>query len=316
MSGKSPVRDLLRVCDRSGEEIVALLDRAAWLSQPDRRGEQPTSLLDKRVAFIWDGEGFRNRAAFELGVREMGGVGIEIPGRLGEREALVDLAAYLDNWFDALVVRTPSFGALSNLAEAMLSPVVNARTGHNHPCEILGDLAYLQNARSSLDGLHLVFVGEATNLCHSWVEAAAVLPIAVTQVCPPGFEVDDDWWKALTLNPIGSFESTRDLADALSHADVIYTDCWPKAETETEVEAIRRAFGPLQVRRELLDLAPPAAVFLPCPPVTRGEEVDESALQSPKCRVVEAKKWLLYAQNALLEAMIGPSDPAEWLRSR
>ncbi|MGH9210488.1 MAG: ornithine carbamoyltransferase [Acidimicrobiales bacterium] len=293
--------DLLRLCDRTGAEIEGLIGRAAWLRANPR---PPHSLGGRRLAFLWDGEGFRNRAAFELGARLLGGIGVEIPGRLGEREAIGDLAQYLDNWFDAIVVRTSRFERLQELADAATAPVVNARTRHNHPCEILGDLAFIRSLRGRLDGLHIVFVGEATNLCHSWCEAAAVLPLAVTQVAPPGFEVDPSWWETLTPAPPGTLALTDDLADAITTADVVYTDCWPPRATDDERERVGALFEPLQVTAALLERAPTAALFLPCPPVTRGEEVSADAMTSPKCRVVEAKDWLLHAQSALLEEIL------------
>jgi ornithine carbamoyltransferase len=49
-----------------------------------------------------------------------------------------------------------------------------------------------------------------------------------------------------------------------------------------------------------LALAKPDVLFLPCPPVHRGEELSADAIGSPHCRVYEAKDWLLHAQNALM----------------
>ena len=63
-------------------------------------------------------------------------------------------------------------------------------------------------------------------------------------------------------------------------------------------------FLPYQVTDEILEASPQDALFLPCPPVHRGEEVAESAMNSPGCRVYEAKEYLLHAQNALLVALI------------
>ncbi|MFW6291862.1 MAG: hypothetical protein ACOC7V_05985 [Spirochaetota bacterium] len=45
--------------------------------------------------------------------------------------------------------------------------------------------------------------------------------------------------------------------------------------------------------------------FLPCPPVTRGEEVTAVALDAPACRNYAAKEFLLHAQNALMELIFG-----------
>ena len=78
----------------------------------------------------------------------------------------------------------------------------------------------------------------------------------------------------------------------LRDADVIITDCWP---ADCDVAELVR----WQVTEAALEAG--RAVFLPCPPVTRGQEVSASAMRHPACRVVEAKAWLLHAQNAVLE---------------
>jgi ornithine carbamoyltransferase len=294
-------RDFLRLCDRSAADLDELIQRAAHLHAAFAARTPPRTLAGRRVGFIWDAEGFRNRAAFELGVQLLAGHGVSIPGRLGEREAVDDLARYLDNWFDAVVIRTPSFHTLSQFAAAAHAPVINARTRHNHPCEILGDLAFVHAVRGSLQDLRVVFVGEASNLCHSWCEAAAVLPIHLTQVRPPGFGVQPAWLASLTPTPAGQVDQTHDLAAAIGHAEVIYTDCWPSSADHEQYQQIRSLFGPLQITAEVLAGAPADALFLPCPPVTRGQEVSVDAMQAPKCRVYQAKQWLLHAQNALLE---------------
>jgi ornithine carbamoyltransferase len=116
--------DFLRLSDRSAAAIERLLGRASELREEFEKRGRSDWCAGRRVAFIWDGEGFRNRAAFELCVRSAGSVGVEIPGRLGAREAVADLAGYFDNWFDAIVVRTPSFPALEALAEHAEAPVV------------------------------------------------------------------------------------------------------------------------------------------------------------------------------------------------
>jgi ornithine carbamoyltransferase len=299
MTIPSPGADFLRVCDRSGSQLDSLLSAASDFKFRFEHRAQSAELQDRRVAFIWDGEGFRNRVAFELGILAMGGLGVEIPGTLGEREAVADLAAYLDNWFDIIVARTPSYEALTRLATAASAPVVNARTWHNHPCEILGDLAFAQAAGKDLSSLKVVFVGEATNLLHSWCEAAAVLPIQLTQVCPPGYEVDRRWLDGLVPRLAGRVATSTDL-ECSADADIIYTDCWPLRSGLEQQKEVRAAFETLQIDAGVLSVARPDVLFLPCPPVTRGEEVSAEALDSPKCRVVEAKDWLLSAQNALL----------------
>jgi ornithine carbamoyltransferase len=51
----------------------------------------------------------------------------------------------------------------------------------------------------------------------------------------------------------------------------------------------------------VLDRLREDAIFLPCPPVTRGQEVTAEAMEHPLCRSRAAKAFLLHAQNALME---------------
>ena len=190
------------------------------------------------------------------------------------------------------------------LAHSVRVPVINARTPFNHPCEILGDLAYVREQRGDLNGLRVAFVGEATNLGHSWFEAAARFPIHVVQVCPAGYEVEAQFLQGIAREAKGEVAVSQDMHSAIADADVIYTDCWPARATAEEHQAIRDLFLPYQVTEEILRASPQDALFLPCPPVHRGEEVSAGAMNWPGCRVYEAKEYLLHAQSALLVSLL------------
>jgi ornithine carbamoyltransferase len=286
--------------DYSEQEIVALFDLTDRLRAQHHSGQLPRHLERKAVALIWDAEGFRNRVAFELGIALLGGMAVQIPGRLDERESIEDVTTYLDNWFDGIVARTKKHDHMQRLADAANVPVINARTDYNHPCEILGDLAYVRAQRGRLEGLKVAFVGEATNLCHPWFEAAARLPIQVIQVCPEGYSIDEALLLELRRDAVGELSVTHDLKHGLNDADVVYTDCWPAFTSEEEHQHIKQLFTPYQITADRLTLAAADVLFLPCPPVHRGEEVSDDAMTSPACRVYAAKDYLLHAQNALL----------------
>jgi ornithine carbamoyltransferase len=189
---------------------------------------------------------------------------------------------------------------MQRLASAARVPVINARTDHNHPCEILGDLAYIRARRGVLDGLKVAFVGEATNLCHPWFEVAARLPIEVVQVCPEDYFVDKSLLVEMRQGAVGRLSVTSDFVSGLKGANVVYTDCWPPHNTNEGYQHIKQLFSPYQVTAESLKSAASNVLFLPCPPVHRGEEVSDDAMQSSACCVYEAKEYLLHAQNAVL----------------
>jgi ornithine carbamoyltransferase len=297
-------KDFISFLDFTQADLIALLDLADTLREAWEAKRLPQNLAGKSIALIWDAEGFRNRVAFELGIAAMGGIAVQVPGKLDERESIEDVARYLDNWFDGVVSRARKHEHMQRLAAASQHPVINARTDFNHPCEILGDLAYIRTKRGNLDGLKVAFVGEATNLCHPWFGAAARLPIHVVQICPVGYEVDADFIAQVQRDAIGTASVSQDLDTGLKDADVVYTDCWPYRSSLEDHARIARQFLPYQITAEKLRLAAPDVFFLPCPPVTRGEEVSEDAMAYLGHQVYEAKAYLLHAQNAVLTALL------------
>ncbi|MBN2391488.1 MAG: ornithine carbamoyltransferase [Anaerolineae bacterium] len=297
-------KDFLTFLDFTQADLIALLDLADTLRDAWQAKRLPQNLAGKSIALIWDAEGFRNRVSFELGIAAMGGIAVQVPGNLDERESIQDVARYLDNWFDGIVSRARWHSHMLRLAAASQHPVINARTDFNHPCEILGDLAYIRAKRGSLDSLKVVFVGEDTNLCHSWFEAAVRLPIHVVQICPVGYQVSANFIDRIQRDAVGTMAVGQDLDAGLKAADVVYTDCWPHRSRREDHEYIAQQFLPYQITAEKLRLAAPGVFFLPCPPVTRGEEVSEDAMAYLGHQVYEAKDYLLHAQNAVLTALL------------
>ncbi|MBC9881637.1 ornithine carbamoyltransferase [Bradyrhizobium sp. INPA01-394B] len=281
-------RDFLQFHDLRPDVLLSIIDRALILAAAWNSRSMPQSLAGKRVAVIADDSGWRNTTAFELGVQAMGGLSIQPPIRFDVRETTADLAKYLDNWFDILVVRSRELSTLRELASYADAPVVNARTRSNHPCETLGDLAYVRGRRGTLEGLKVAGVAPDANILRSWVEASLVLPIEVTQAYPADWHIRD----------IGSprFTATTDLS-ALYDADVILSDCWPEEAHDHQLVSYR-------ISADLLAKCRPDAIFLPCPPVTRGQEVSNDAMAHATCQSPPAKAYLLHAQNALLEWIV------------
>lgn len=283
-------KSFLEFHDLPSDIILSLLDRANLLAGAWADRRMPQSLEGKRVALIADDSGWRNTTAFSLGVQAMGGICVQAPISFNAREETADLAGYLDNWFDVLIVRTKLLTALRELAATAEAPVINARTKSNHPCETLGDLAYIKSRRGRVDGLKVVGVAPDANILRSWVEASLALPIKVTQVYPEKWHVRDrDLSNA-------NFSTSTDMKELLD-ADIIITDCWPDDTAQAELRDYR-------ISAASLDQCRPDTIFLPCPPVARGQEVTTDAMTHATCQSKAAKAFLLHAQNALLEWIV------------
>ena len=298
------MKNFLSLLDISSAELLAILDKADCFEKLWKTNKMPQILKHKQVGLWFFGQGFRNRVAFEIGARAMGASVSYIPGEIGVHEPLEDIGHYLDKWFSILVIRAQRHGDLCKIAETTESAVINARTNFNHPCEIVGDLQFIRKHRGSLDDVSIVFVGELTNVCMSWFEAAVTLPISVTQVAPEGYEMDAAMLKSFNAKAAGEIVVSRDLEPLLATVDVLYTDCWSRAKSDDDAKAVRKAFLPYQIHANHVAKLHDKAVFLPCPPVTRGQEVSHDAMLSPCCKNHEAKQYLLHSQNAILASVI------------
>ncbi|WHO74220.1 ornithine carbamoyltransferase [Rhizobium sp. BT03] len=287
---KRSARDFLAFHDIPEAGLRSIIARAGALAIAWDERAMPQGLMGKHVALIADDGGWRNTTAFDLGVQAMGGICVHVPIGFNAREEAGDLAGYLGNWFDMLVIRTKELNKLKAVAAAAPVPVINARTRSNHPCETLGDLAYIESRRGSIDGLKVVGVAADANILRSWVEASIVLPIEVVQVYPEPWHISD----AALLNE--RFRASIDMGE-LSDADVVITDSWPG-------DVVSQALAGYRIDTDLLDRLPEDAIFLPCPPVTRGQEVTAGAMEHPRCLSRAAKAFLLHAQNALMEWVI------------
>ena len=298
------MKDFLSLLDYSHDELTAQLDRADTLRALWQTNQMPASMQQQRIGLWFFGDGFRNRLAFEIGAEAMGARVSYIPGALGVNEPLEDIGRYLENWYSILIVRAARHDDLLYLAAHTAVPVINARTNLGHPCEIMGDLQFIRQQRGSIEGLNVIFVGAVTNLCLSWFEAAARFPIRVTQVAPESYLADAAFINRRNDDALGEISTDDDLEDAIDDADLIYTDCWPSASDAAPKDAIRVLFLPYQITASHLSRLKPGALFLPCPPVTRGEEVSEDAMRSPLCMNYAAKAHLLHAQNAIMERLV------------
>ena len=72
-----------------------------------------------------------------------------------------------------------------------------------------------------------------------------------------------------------------DVKEAVSDADVLYTDVWASMGQELEAQKRKKAFQDYQINSQLLECAPPHAIVLHCLPAHRGEEITEEVLEEP-----------------------------------
>jgi ornithine carbamoyltransferase len=301
-------RDLLTILDLSTEEIDALLRRADRLKKQWRQGTLRPTLAGKTLALLFDKPSTRTRVSFQVAMYQLGGQVVVLTAQetqLSRDESLADTARVLSRYLDGLVVRTFADARIEELARYAKIPVINGLTDLYHPCQVLSDLMTVREKKGDLTGLHVAWVGDGNNVAHSWINAAARLPIRLVLACPPGYEPRQEILeRAQALAPY-EIRLCRDPAEAVAGAHVINTDVWASMGQEQEREVRLKEFSGYQVDGSLLRRARPDAIVLHCLPAHRGEEISDEVMDGPNSAIFDQAENRLHFQRALLDWLLG-----------
>ena len=300
-------KDLLSISDLGIEDIRLLISDAV-----DMKAAGWLSLLEGKVlALVFEKPSLRTRVSFEMAMRQLGGNTIYLsPAEvgLGERESVSDVARVLSRYVDAIAARTFSHQTLQSLASYSGVPVINALSDLEHPCQALADLFTIYERKGELGGLTLAFIGDGNNVAHSLLLAASLMGMNFRIASPAGYAVQDGILHQAKDYAAGSGAEifcTEEPRQAVSGADVVYTDVWTSMGQEKEADQRRQIFADYQVNSELLSLAREDAILMHPLPAHYGEEVTENILDSPQSVVLDQAENRLYLQKALLAGMLG-----------
>jgi ornithine carbamoyltransferase len=290
-------RDFLTGEELGAFELGKLLDRAAALKAGRRERLGAKALAGRSVALVFEKPSTRTRISFEVGVAELGATPIVLRGdelQLSRGESIGDTARVLSRYVDAIVIRSGSHEAVTELASGAEVPVVNALTPLHHPCQALADLLTLRERRGDLAGLRLAYVGDGNNVARSLAIAGELAGVEVVVAAPPGYQLEEGHEAKLTADP----------RDAATGADAIYTDVWVSMGDEAEAARRRADLAPFRVDADLLAAAKNDAIVLHCLPAHPGEEITAEVLYGERSAVWDQAENRLHTQKALLELLL------------
>ena len=305
-------KDFLSIRCISSAEMRELIARAfAIKATPSRYAE---ALKGKALAMIFEKPSLRTRVTFDVGIQQMGGFSVYLTQteiNLGKRESAYDVARNLERMVQAILIRTFSHEIVEKMAESAVIPVINGLTDFSHPCQALADYMTIMEIKGDLRDLRVAYVGDGNNVSHSLIYGAVRLGANLAVATPRGYQPDRSvmQWAAEQAEGTGcKLCLTSDPAEAVSGADVVYTDVWTSMGRETESEERWKAFLPYQVNEELFGQAHPKAIFMHCLPAHRGEEVTDGVIGSSRSVVYQQAENRLHAQKAILLSLMGPKD--------
>jgi len=282
-------RNFLTLLDYTPLEIRYLLDLAKDLKNKKHNDIPHRYLNNKNIVLLFEKTSTRTRCAFEVAGLDLGmGVTYLDPGssQMGKKESIEDTARVLGRMYDGIEYRGYDQSIVEELARCAGVPVWNGLTTQFHPTQMLADVMTVEENFGHLDGIKLVFMGDArNNVANSLMVVCAKMGMHFVACGPKELWPDKELvnkCKEIAKETNGSIEMTEDIMEASKDADVIYTDVWVSMGEPDDVWADRiKLLSPYQVNMKVMDNANPNAIFLHCLPsfhdlnTTIGKDINE-----------------------------------------
>lgn len=298
------IRHFLSITDLTHGDLMEILNLAQDIKQSPSRYRE--TLKGHTLAMIFQKPSTRTRVSFEVGMLELGGHALYLSSRdiqLGRGETIADTARVLSRYVSMIMARVFAHDDIVTLAEYATIPVINGLSDDLHPCQALADLLTILEVKHQLQNLHLAYVGDGNNVCHSLMLASALCGINIRVATPKGYEPKTKYVeraRQLADEYGGSIHITHDPVEAVQGVDIVYTDVWASMGQESEEEQRRKIFQPYQVNQDLMERAKSDAIFMHCLPAHRGDEVTDDVIDGRWSVVWDQAENRLHAQKALL----------------
>ena len=298
------VKHFLQLKDLGRAEFEYLLARTRVLKSRQRSGALYQPLRGKTLAMIFEKNSTRTRVSFEAGMAQLGGTALFLSSRdtqLGRGERIEDVAEVISRMVDLVMIRTFEHTIAERFAGHSRVPVINGLTDRHHPCQILADIFTFIEQRGPIRGRTVAWVGDANNVCNTWLQAAKIFDFNFHVSTPAGYELQPDPGES---DPTLHLERFEDPLEAVRGVDLVTTDVWTSMGFENEAEERKKKFTAYQVGQSMMRMAKPDALFMHCLPAHRGEEVEAAVIDGPQSVVWEEAENRMHTQKALLEYLL------------
>lgn len=282
-------RNFLKLLDFTPEEIRYLLELSKVLKKNKKENVNNRCLIGKNIVLLFEKTSTRTRCAFEVAGLDLGmGVTYLDPGssQMGKKESIEDTAKVLGRMYDGIEYRGYDQQIVETLAANAGVPVWNGLTTEFHPTQMLADVLTVEENFGHLDGIKLVFMGDArNNVANSLMVVCAKMGMHFVSCGPKDLWPSEELiqtCKDIAAQTNATIEMTESVEEAARDADVIYTDVWVSMGEKEEVWAERiRLLKPYQVTQSVMNMAHENAIFLHCLPsfhdlnTTIGQDIYE-----------------------------------------
>ncbi|MCR4432613.1 MAG: ornithine carbamoyltransferase [Caldiserica bacterium] len=303
-------RDLLSLRDLTRQEIELVFEATTELKTLAKMGHFPRLLEGKTLAMVFQKTSTRTRVSFEVAMAHLGGHALflsanDLQLRIGE--TILDTARVLGRYVDGIMARVYGHQDVVDLAEGSRAPVINGLSDFTHPCQGLTDFYTILEHKGKLSGLTLAYVGDGNNVANSLIFGGTKLGLHVRLGTPSKYRPPEEVLKTaekFASESGGSLEIFEDPVQAVSDADVVYTDTWVSMGQEKEKEERLKVFQPYQLSSKLLKHAKKDAIVMHCLPAHRGLEITDEVMDGPQSVIFDQAENRLHVQKAILALLL------------
>lgn len=296
-------KDFLTLKDYSKDEIENMIKLAAHIKKNDRKYRN--LLKGKSIAMLFDKQSTRTRLSFEAGINQLGGNCIYLDReslQIKRGETLEDSARVFSRYLDGLVIRTFAQKTVETFARYGTIPVINGLTDLYHPCQILSDMFTIYEIGLLDKSLNFTYIGDCNNVLNSILIGFTKLGLSVTIGCPEKYGPEREVLAHAKNEAERSGSVLRlihDPEEAVTGADIIYTDVWVSMGDEFDEGKIKDLSG-FQVNTGLLAHAKADVRIMHCLPAHRDQEITSEVIDSSASIVMQQAENRLHAQKSLL----------------
>ena len=297
--------NFLSSLDLSTEEVFYILELAKKLKNNDLSIE----LKNKVLGLIFNKSSTRTRVSFQVAMSRLGGTTIDLDPKTSQimrGEPIKDTARVLSRYCDIIAIRTFNHSDLEEYSRWFDKPVINALTDLEHPCQALADYLTIKEEFIDFKNVVLTFIGDGNNVANSLILCGALLGVEVRIACPKGYEPNSSVIKkALEIyKDKNLLKITNDPYNAVSGANVLYTDVWSSMGEENLKKNKDKDFHGFTIDMNLVKKANKDAIILHCLPAYRSKEITDEVIDSSNSRIFDQAENRMHAQQALLACLL------------
>lgn len=263
-------------------------------------------LSGRYIGLLFEKPSLRTKTAFYIGALELGAQAIYYTPqevKLGQREAVCDVARTLSSYMDAVVLRTFSHESIVEFAKFSSIPVINGLSDFSHPSQVLADILTIVEYKKDIKKVKLAYIGDGNNVCNSLLYGFSILGGSISIAVPSGYAPKPEVLsqaKTIAAAQGACIEVVTSAASAAAGADVLYTDVWTSMGNEDDQENRKKAFKNFQINDTILSRAKRDCIVMHCLPAHRGQEITDSVIDGKHSVVFVQAENRLHTAKAIL----------------